>query len=127
MVALKRPGFRTIADAFDMHGGSGLQFSNGTFAEVFEDEFGIESDDTKYAYNGGSKAKLLITFVETEDEHTVCRMLHRLWEHSEEIPVNREAEGRRRIKARLFALVGKMEGGAVAPRTDAIERNIAAS
>ncbi|MBP2315547.1 hypothetical protein [Azospirillum soli] len=122
MVALKKPEFRTIADAFNMHGGYVLKFSNGTFAEFFEDEFGIEIYDTKYAYNGGSKAKHLNAFVETEDEHTVCRVLRRLWDHSEEIPAYREADGREAIKARLFALISKMEGGDAGPRTDAIER-----
>src|SRR5262249_44636388 len=67
MVQLKRSAMRIIDDAFDMHGGYVLHFSDRTMREYFEDEFGIEIYQEKYAFNGTSKAKHLRAFIATED------------------------------------------------------------
>jgi hypothetical protein len=48
MVALKRSEMRIFDDAFDMHGGYVLDFSDRTLAEFFEDEFGVEIYQEKY-------------------------------------------------------------------------------
>lgn len=78
MVSLKRSEMRIIDDAFDMHGGYVLNFSDRTFAEFFEDEFNSEIYQEKYAFNGTSKAKHLRAFVECEDEYTVAQVLRKL-------------------------------------------------
>jgi hypothetical protein len=56
-VQFKRSDMRIFDDAFNMHGGYVLDFSDRTFAEFFEDEFGIEIYQDKYRFNGSSKAK----------------------------------------------------------------------
>jgi hypothetical protein len=54
-------------DAFAMHGGYVLNFSDRTFSEFFDDEFGINIYDEKYRFNGSSKAKHMRAFIATED------------------------------------------------------------
>ena len=61
MVHLKRSEVKIFDDAFDMHGGYVIDFSNRNIAEFFEDEFGIEFYDERYAFNGTSKARRLLT------------------------------------------------------------------
>ena len=80
MVALKHSEMRIIEDALAMGGGYVLNFSDRTFAEFFDDEFGIGIYSEKYAFNGTSKAKRMRAFVTTEDEYTVARVLRRFWE-----------------------------------------------
>jgi hypothetical protein len=50
---------RFLDDVFDMSGGYVLDFSNRTFIEFFEDEFGINIYDEKYGVRGESKANHL--------------------------------------------------------------------
>jgi hypothetical protein len=122
MVALKHSEMRVLDDAFDMHGGYVLNFSDRTFSEFFDDEFGINIYDEKYRFNGSSKAKHMRAFIKTENEFTVSRVLRRLWEYRESILTYQTAETREAVKARFFDLLTKIEGGGAVPRADAIER-----
>jgi hypothetical protein len=47
---------RVFDDAFDMQSGYVLNFSDRTFSEFFDDEFGINIDDEKYRFNGSKPA-----------------------------------------------------------------------
>lgn len=122
MASLKRSEMRIFDDAFDMHGGYVLDFSDRTFSEFFEDEFGINIYQEKYRFNGSSKAKHLRAFIQTEDDYTVAKVVRALWQH-------RDSSGRHdsaapqaaATKTRLFDLISRMEGSGVTPRTDAIE------
>lgn len=122
MVSLKHSEMRVIDDALAMNGGYVLNFSDRTFAEFFDDEFGITIYQDKYAFNGSSKAKHMRAFVATEDEYTVARVLRRLWEHRESLPHFAQAEDHQAIKQRFFPLLAKIDGEAGVPRTDAIDR-----
>jgi hypothetical protein len=122
MVALKHSEMRIFDDAFDMNGGYVLNFSDRTFSEFFDDEFGITIYCEKYNFNGSSKAKHMRAFITTEDEYTVARVLRRFWEERESIPRLAEAENHEQIKKRFFDLLVRIEAGAAAPRTDAIDR-----
>lgn len=127
MVTLKRSEMRIIDDAFDMHGGYVLNFSDRTFAEFFEDEFGIEIYTEKYAFNGGSKAKHLRAFIEAEDAYNVSRVLRRLWGYAESLPKRpvypwSEQQEEKDVKTPLFDLLARIEGGGAVPRTDALEK-----
>lgn len=123
MVSLKRSEFRLLDDAFDMHGGYVLDFSDRTMAEFFEDEFGIEIYQEKYRFNGTSKVKRLRAFIQTEDEYTVAKVARALWQHRENLPRydSASAEGQT-LKARVFDLISRIEGGGAVPRTDALDR-----
>jgi hypothetical protein len=123
MVSLKRSEMRIFDDAFDMHGGYVLDFSDRTMAEFFEDEFGIEIYQEKYRFNGTSKAKHLRAFIETEDEYTVAKVVRALWRHREILPrYGNSSPESDALKTRFFDLVGRIEGGGAVPRTDALER-----
>jgi Abortive infection C-terminus len=122
MVTLKHSEMRVFDDAFDMHGGYVLNFSDRTMAEFFDDEFRISIYDEKYKFNGTSKAKHFRAFIATEDAYTVVRVLRRLWEHRESIPIYQQAESAAHVKSRLFSLIDKIEGGGSIPTTDVIER-----
>jgi hypothetical protein len=122
MVALKNSEMRIIDDAFDMHGGYVLDFSDRTFSEFFEDEFGIQIYAEKYSFNGTSKAKHMRAFVKAEDEFAVARVLRQLWQYRESIPRYQTATDNDTLKARLVDLLAKIEGGGSVPRTDAIDR-----
>jgi len=113
---------RVLDDAFDMHGGYVLDFSDRTMREFFDDEFKIEIYQEKYRFNGSSKAKHLRAFIKVEENYTVARVLRRLWEHRESVPSLMQAENIDGIKKRFFDLLLKIEGGAVAPRIDVIEQ-----
>jgi hypothetical protein len=68
---------RVIDDALAMGSGYVLDFSDRTFSEFFDDEFGITIYCEKYNFNGSSKAKHMRAFITTEDEYTVARVLRR--------------------------------------------------
>ena len=84
MANFKRAEMRFIDEIFEMGGGYVLDFSNKTFAEFFEDDFGIVIYQDKYATRGTSKANHLRTFLEKEDGHVVGKVLRRLWEYRED-------------------------------------------
>ena len=118
---------RIIDDAFEMHGGYVLNFSDRTFAEYFEDEFGIEIYSEKYAFNGRSKAKHLRAFVEVEDSHTVSRVLRSLWDYREKVTERKplswdEPKEEKNVKTPLFDFLARLEGADAMPRTDALEK-----
>jgi hypothetical protein len=121
MVSLKHAEMRIFDDAFEMHAGYVLDFSDRTMREFFDDEFGIEIYQEKYAFNGTSKAKHLRAFIQTEDAHTVARVARGLWQYREGLPQFERPEAGK-IKDRLFALIERIEGGGAVARTDAIDR-----
>lgn len=116
---------RIIDDAFDMHNGYVLNFSDRTFAEFFEDEFGIEIYTQKYAFNGTSKAKHLRAFVEIEDAHTVSKVLRILWDYRERLPQSEPSpwetpKEEKDVKTPLFDLLSRIEGAEPIPSTEAL-------
>lgn len=113
MATLKRSEMRFIDEVFDMAGGYVLDFSNRTFAEFFEDEFGINIYQEKYQSRGGSKANLLRGFMDTEDGFLVGKVLRKLWDHRTGPYLAADssralAEG---VQARFFELIGRIEAG----------------
>src|SRR3546814_17755700 len=103
MVSLKRSDIRILDDAFDMHSGYVLNFSDRTMAEFFEDEFGVDIYQEKYGFDGTSKAKPLRAFIETEDEYTVAKVARTLWQH-------RDNMSSYQTKARKRCVTGKRVG-----------------
>jgi hypothetical protein len=55
MADLKHSDIRIIDEAFQADPGYVLNFSDRTFAEYFDDEFGVDIDESKYRAGGGSK------------------------------------------------------------------------
>lgn len=117
MARIKRSDMRVIDDAFNMHGGYVLDFTDRTFAEFFEDELGIQIYNNKYSFNGSSKAKHLRAFVEVEDPYLVACTLRALWKYRESL--DKYTDPTRIIQARLFELLGRLEAGIAVPPPDA--------
>src|SRR5262249_32559782 len=119
MVQLKRSEMRIIDDAFDMHGGYVLDFSDRTMREYFEDEFGIEIYQEKYAFNGTSKAKHLRAFIATEDAGLVCHVLRSLWIYRQSRRDETPTPADQGKETRLFELLARLEGTISIAPTDA--------
>ena len=125
MVKLKHKDIRTIDDAFGMHGGYVLNFSDRTFSEFFEDEFGLDIDDDRYDLNGTSKAKRLRTFLSLENDFTVAKVLRELWAYRETLPAPQgwdKPQSEDCVKARLFDLIRRIEANSSSPRMDAFDK-----
>lgn len=81
MVALKRSELRLLDTLFQSSPGYVLNFSNRTLAEFFEDELGIDIEDTRYQIRGTSKMNRLRAFVDVEEPQVVAAGLSRLFEY----------------------------------------------
>ena len=73
MVDLKHSDMRIIDEAFQGEPGYTLNFSDRTFTEYFDDEFGIEIDREEYRRAGTSKMTRLRTFFRVSDAALVSR------------------------------------------------------
>jgi hypothetical protein len=123
MVQIKRNEFRLLDDAFGMHSGYVLDFSDRTMSEWFEDELGIDIDHERYRARGTSKANRLRCFVESEQAPIVARMLRLLWAHREACrwkPYAVAPEQVELTKASLFGLIVRLEGLDHRPNSDSI-------
>jgi hypothetical protein len=120
LVDLKHSDIRTIDNAFQSSAGYVLDFSDKTFREYFDDEFGMDIDDRKYSANGTSKMNRLRTFFRLEDAAVVSRVFRSLWEHRQAVFPERPEDFA--IEAKLFELLSRIEGGGSVARTDAIDR-----
>lgn len=128
MVDLKRSQIRAIEEAVAFPQGFGyvLDFSDRTISEFFEDEFGIDFDDPKYAANGGSKRNRLMTFVATQDAYTVAKILRALWDRREglvsKFGANTSEPEEAEAKRIFLEIIASVEGSSEIPRTDALDR-----
>jgi hypothetical protein len=76
---LKTTDIRLLDEIFEMQGGYVLDFSNQTFSNFFEDEFGIDIYDDLYSENGTSKAKRLSFFLRKAPPDSIVKILLTLW------------------------------------------------
>ena len=83
MVDLKHSDMRIIDEAFQGEPGYALNFSDRTFTEYFDDEFGIEIDRKEYRGAGTSKMNRLRTFFRVSDPALVSRVMRSLCEYRE--------------------------------------------
>jgi hypothetical protein len=113
---------RILDDAFRMQNGYVLDFVNRTFSEFFDDEFGIDIYDDKYGFLGSSKANHLRAFIAADDPYMVSRVIRALWKYRENLPYQDQTSEYDNIKARIFELLARIEGGGAVPRTDALEQ-----
>lgn len=120
MPKIKHSEMRLINDAFESDPGWLLDFSDRTMAEFFEDEFGLDLEIGRYTVNGGSKMKRLRTFIEIEDGSLVGQVLRGLWEYREGLGFSESQDDFEKLKAKVFALIEKIEGGDSKPATDAL-------
>lgn len=118
MVDLKHSDIRIVDEAFQSDPGYCLNFSDKTFAEYFDDEFGIDIDEPRYRVGGTSKMNRLRTFLRVSDAGLSAKVLRSLAEYRE----GELGSFSSQTKERLFGLIVRIEGGSVVARTDALER-----
>jgi hypothetical protein len=118
VVDLKHSDFKIIDEAFQTGDpGYALNFSDKTFAEYFDDEFGIDIDQSEYRAGGNSKMNRLRTFFRIVEAPLVCRVMRNLCEYRETYrPFEPKA------KERIYGLIARIEGGSELARTDALDR-----
>lgn len=125
MVQSKYRRIRILDDAFGMHGGYVLDFSNRTFEEYFYDEFNIHIYDSKYAINGGSKAKHLRAFIEFEPSSIVLKVLKSLWDYRiKHFSCNETIEEKDAIKKRFLQLLEEIENKSDVIQADGVDNFI---
>lgn len=102
---------RLIDDLFEMGDGYVLNFSNKTFAEFFDDELGINIDDSRYDVEGTSKAKRLRFFLKTCDPQVRIQTLLALWEYREvDRRRNRTEETIQDAEEEFYSLIERLGG-----------------
>lgn len=94
-----------------MGGGYVLDFSNRTFSEFFNEELGINIDDTAYDADGTSKAKRLRFYLRQTSTDNVIKVILALWEYREAIRHRfGQEEAMANAKAEFFLLINKLGG-----------------
>ena len=69
---------RIFEDLLGMSSGYVLEYSNATFAELFRECVKVDIYNSKYAFNGDSKAKRLRAFWETQTDTLIGKVLKEL-------------------------------------------------
>lgn len=108
---------RKIERAFGMGSGYVLNFSNRTFSEFFEDNFGLNIYDEKYNAGSGSKANRMRAFWDTESNQLVGRALAALVDDWKEF---RNPDSPRDPPDDLVKIVERLKSGASVPDIAAV-------
>lgn len=126
MAQLKRSDISLIEKFVSYPNGIGyvVELSDRTFAEFFEDEFGVDIDDQRYLTRGTSKRHRLISFCELEHPVLVARVLRRLREQRVAAVKRRREPEPDELDDSYLAIVATIEGALDSPRTDALDRYI---
>ncbi len=105
---------RYFEDLFGMSTGYVLDFSNATFAEFFRNTARINIDESKYKFNGDSKAKRTRAFWEIENDKVVAKVLSGMldiWEYensgSEDTKAIHKYQTCRKVIDRLLGIQSK--------------------
>lgn len=123
MAHLRTVEKKTIEDAFQMHSGYVLDFSNKTMYEFFLDEFYIDIYAERYAARGDSKANRLRTLIALESPIVVAKVLRSLWEYRATLLSFPDTSGNIvGLEARLFELIKRLEASGDIASTDALQR-----
>lgn len=98
MVKLKASEWRELDGFMDMADGYPLDFSNKTFAEFFEDDFGVQIYDDQYSPRGNSKTNRLRSYIDQASAKGAGRVLRKPWSY--------KTSSRRSEEQRSSRLVG---------------------
>tara|TARA_R110000787_G_scaffold284336_1_gene397908 strand:+ start:288 stop:1076 length:789 start_codon:yes stop_codon:yes gene_type:complete len=126
MVDLKRSEIRIIEETVGFPNGFGyvLDFSDRTIAEFFEDEFGIDFNDSAVA-GDGSKRTRLTTFLQRADPLTATKVLRSLWDRREGLVMRQgkhlDPNEERATQNAFLKIVHSIDGRADALSSDALD------
>jgi hypothetical protein len=123
MAQIRAAHMRVIEDALGMGGGYVLDFTNRTYAQFFDSDFGVNIYDEKYAQYGSSKANTLRAFLSLETPARVGKALRGLWEYRQtSLDLDAaDAKSDEPLKGRFFEAVEAIECESQLARTDAID------
>ena len=103
---------RIFEDLFGMSSGYVLEYSNATFAELFRECVKVDIYNSKYAFNGDSKAKRLRAFWETQTDTLVGKVLKELldvWSYENPEPNSKEKNSYDKASKIVSRLLGKSD------------------
>jgi hypothetical protein len=113
MASVKRSDMRLIDQVFGMESGYVLDFSNRTFSEFFENEFGINIYEEKIPGSRRVEGERAARFIDIEDGYLVEKVLHKLYDYRTRTIV--VADAARALPAALekqfFDPIGRIEAG----------------
>ena len=95
-----------------MSSGYVLEYSNATFAELFRECVKVDIYNSKYAFNGDSKAKRLRAFWETQTDTLVGKVLKELldvWSYENPEPNSKEKNSYDKASKIVSRLLGKSD------------------
>lgn len=104
---------RLLDDAFDMHSGYVLDFSDRTMGNFFLEELNLDIDDPRWASDGTSKAKRLRYFLRTVDNATAARTIRALWDYRQAF-CSQVGDADASLEGRVLDLIGRLNGGRIA-------------
>lgn len=109
MSDIKSLDVRLLNDAFVMHQGYVLNFSDRTMGNFFVEELNLDIDEPRWQREGTSKAKRLRYFLKTVDNATAARTIKALWDYRQELggPFKGQSD---ELEGRVLDLVGKLSG-----------------
>ncbi|MCV9937694.1 restriction endonuclease [Boseaceae bacterium BT-24-1] len=120
MEQLRPVELKLVDELFGMSSGYVLDFTNGTFADFFRREIGIDIYDNAYAINGASKGKRLRAFLTIGQPRAIAKALAALWEYRETDRLGRgQAEMVVHAQRRLSAIVERL-GGSTLPNYEPV-------
>ena len=109
-----------IDKVFAMESGWVLNFSNQTFAKFFQEELGVDIDDSRWAAQGGSKAKRLRYYLRQADRQKALDTLNALWEYREATSVTVDyTELEDAVCKEFFRIIKRLGGKPPAPAVPA--------
>lgn len=127
MPDLKRSQIRAIEEAMGYPRGYGyvLDFSDKTFQEFFEDEFGVDIYAPANRTNGDSKRNCLSTFLSLTDVTTALRVLRALWDRREGLlsssPNSEEAQVAKTKSGTFLEVINALQGDPAPLTTAGVE------
>ncbi|MEG3143758.1 restriction endonuclease [Sphingomonas sp. RT2P30] len=86
-----------------------LDFSDGSFADFFRTELGVEIDDPKWRAGGTSKGKRLRYFLQQTSDACAVKLLTALWEYRTVI-VSPNSDPMPNAEAKVNALIARLGG-----------------
>ena len=100
-----------IDKVFGMESGVVLNFSNGTFANFFHEEFGVDIYDDRWAARGNSKANRLRCYLQRADRRTALQTLEAFWEYREVSSVTADyPELEDSVRTAYFRIIQRLGG-----------------
>jgi hypothetical protein len=123
MAKLNFKAWQVLEEAFEMHSGYVLNFTNRQFA-AFMSDFAVEIYDDQYKIKGMSKANRLKAFLELAPEALAARVIRSLWQYSIDSNAGFGRPVAPRLDNAIKDVIAQLEGNSVSS-TEGIDKFVA--